>query len=128
MLKLLFPFNVEPYSEKALCLCVAGLICGDCFVLIPYLSFFWCLRKPVLCDCVISWVSSLISLIFFRRVAKRKTQNLSQTLVEKWLKVFQMYPVPFMPVMMAEVDASPTGDQEVTGSIPAGSETFFRGD
>ena len=29
---------------------------------------------------------------------------------------------------MAQLDARPTGDQEVAGSTPAGSATFFRGD
>ena len=29
---------------------------------------------------------------------------------------------------MAQLDAYPTGDQEVVGSTPAGSATFFRGD
>ena len=29
---------------------------------------------------------------------------------------------------MAQFDARPTGDQEVSGSIPTGSATFFRGD
>ena len=29
---------------------------------------------------------------------------------------------------MAQLDARPIGDQEVAGSTPAGSTTFFRGD
>ena len=29
---------------------------------------------------------------------------------------------------MAQLDARPTGDQEVEGSTPAGSATFFRRD
>ena len=29
---------------------------------------------------------------------------------------------------MAQLDACPTGDQEVAGLIPAGSVTFFHGD
>ena len=29
---------------------------------------------------------------------------------------------------MAQLDARPTGDQEIVGSTPAGSATFFRGD
>ena len=29
---------------------------------------------------------------------------------------------------MAQLDARPTGDQEVAGSTPAGSATFFRRD
>ena len=29
---------------------------------------------------------------------------------------------------VAHLDAHPTGDQEVAGSTPAGSATFFRGD
>ena len=29
---------------------------------------------------------------------------------------------------MAQLDARPTGDQEVAGLTPAGSATFFRGD
>ena len=29
---------------------------------------------------------------------------------------------------MAQLDACPTGDQEVAGLIPAGSAKFFRGD
>ena len=29
---------------------------------------------------------------------------------------------------VAQLDARPTGDQEVAGSTPAGSATFFRGD
>ena len=29
---------------------------------------------------------------------------------------------------MAQLDARPTGDQEVVGSTPAGSATFFGGD
>ena len=31
-----------------------------------------------------------------------------------------------MPASVAQLDAPPTGDQEVAGSIPAGSATFFR--
>ena len=34
----------------------------------------------------------------------------------------------FWAALVAQLDARPTGDQEVTGSIPAGSATFFRGD
>ena len=33
-----------------------------------------------------------------------------------------------MDQLPASVDARPTGDQEVAGSIPAGSAAFFRGD
>ena len=33
-----------------------------------------------------------------------------------------------MPASMAQLDAHPTGDEEVAGSTPAGSATFFRGD
>ena len=29
---------------------------------------------------------------------------------------------------MAQLDAPPTGDQEIVGSNPTGSATFFRGD
>ena len=32
------------------------------------------------------------------------------------------------PASVVQLDARPTGDQEVTGSTPAGSATFFRGD
>ena len=32
------------------------------------------------------------------------------------------------PASVAQSDARPTGDQEVAGSTPAGSATFFRGD
>ena len=32
------------------------------------------------------------------------------------------------PASVAQLDVRPTGDQEVTGSTPAGSATFFRGD
>ena len=32
------------------------------------------------------------------------------------------------PALVAQLDERPTGDQEVEGSIPAGSATFFRGD
>ena len=32
------------------------------------------------------------------------------------------------PASVAQLDARPTGDQEVAGSTPAGSATFFRGD
>ena len=32
-----------------------------------------------------------------------------------------------VPALMAQFDARPTGDQEVAGSPPAGSVTFFRG-
>ena len=32
------------------------------------------------------------------------------------------------PASVAQTDARPTGDQEVAGSRPAGSATFFRGD
>ena len=31
------------------------------------------------------------------------------------------------PASVAQLDARPTGDQEVAGSIPAGPATFFRG-
>ena len=33
-----------------------------------------------------------------------------------------------MPASVAELHACPTGDQEVAGSIPAGSATVFRKD
>ena len=33
-----------------------------------------------------------------------------------------------MPDSVAELDARPTGDQEVASSTPAGSAIFFRGD
>ena len=33
-----------------------------------------------------------------------------------------------MPASVALLDAHPIGEQEVVGSIPAGSATFFRGD
>ena len=33
-----------------------------------------------------------------------------------------------MPASVAQLDARPTGGQEVAGSSPAGSATFFRGD
>ena len=39
------------------------------------------------------------------------------------LKVSQL-----QPALVAELDAHPTGGQEVVGSTPAGSATFFRGD
>ena len=32
------------------------------------------------------------------------------------------------PASVAQLDAHMTGDQEVAGSTPAGSATFFRGD
>ena len=32
------------------------------------------------------------------------------------------------PVWVAQLDAHPTGDQEVAGSTPSGSATFFHGD
>ena len=32
-----------------------------------------------------------------------------------------------MPDSVAQLDARPTGDQEVSSSTPAGSATFFRG-
>ena len=32
------------------------------------------------------------------------------------------------PALVAELDALPTGDQEVVGLSPAGSATVFRGD
>ena len=34
----------------------------------------------------------------------------------------------FEPASVAQLDARPTGNQEVAGSTPAGSATFFRGD
>ena len=33
-----------------------------------------------------------------------------------------------LPALVAQLDARPTGDQEVAGSTPAGSATLFRGD
>ena len=33
-----------------------------------------------------------------------------------------------LPALMAQLDARPTGNQEVAGSTPAGSATLFRGD
>ena len=33
-----------------------------------------------------------------------------------------------VPTSVAQMDARPTSDQEVAGSTPAGSATFFRGD
>ena len=32
------------------------------------------------------------------------------------------------PASLTQLDERPTGDQEVAGSTPAGSATFFRGD
>ena len=32
-----------------------------------------------------------------------------------------------LPASVAQLDMCPTGDQEVAGSTPAGSATFFRG-
>ena len=32
------------------------------------------------------------------------------------------------PTSVAQLDARPTGDEEVAGSTPAGSEKFFHGD
>ena len=32
------------------------------------------------------------------------------------------------PAWVAQLDAHPTGDQEVVGSTPSGSATFFHGD
>ena len=32
-----------------------------------------------------------------------------------------------MPASVAQLDVCPTGDQEIAGSIPAGSATFFHG-
>ena len=34
----------------------------------------------------------------------------------------------YEPALVAELDACPTEDQEVTGLTPAGSATFLRGD
>ena len=53
------------YCSSAL-LCVCGLICGVCSVLICYLLLFsllcWFLGRAVLCDSGIFWVSALILL------------------------------------------------------------------
>ena len=35
---------------------------------------------------------------------------------------------PQLPAVVVQLDARPTGDKEVAGSIPAGSAAFFRGD
>ena len=35
---------------------------------------------------------------------------------------------PTASVSVAQLDAQSTGDQELAGSTPAGSATFFRGD
>ena len=35
---------------------------------------------------------------------------------------------PQMPALVAQLDAHPTGNQEVAGSTPIGSATFFHGD
>ena len=34
----------------------------------------------------------------------------------------------YMPALVAQLDAGPTGNQEVAGSTPARSAIFFRGD
>ena len=47
--------------------------------------------------------------------------------MENWRKVSQNYH-KILPVSVAQMDARSTGDQEVAGSTPAGSATFFRGD
>ena len=41
---------------------------------------------------------------------------------------FFFFVVVFLPVSVAQLDARPIGDQEVAGSTPAGSATFFLGD
>ena len=44
------------------------------------------------------------------------------------LRVLQFLFQYIGPASVAQLDARPTGDQEVVGSITAGSATFFRGD
>ena len=45
---------------------VGGFVCSVCFVIVPHLSFSWCLRKVVLRDSGISWISSFnFSVILF---------------------------------------------------------------
>ena len=42
--------------------------------------------------------------------------------------VSEIFLKPCRNVKVAQLAARPTGDQEVVGSTPAGSATFFRGD
>ena len=42
--------------------------------------------------------------------------------------VWAVTPKPYEPVSMAQLDARPTGDQEVAGSTPSVSATFSCGD
>ena len=44
------------------------------------------------------------------------------------LNLFYLHMFKDKQALMAQLDACPTGDQEVAGLIPAGSATFFHGD
>ena len=41
---------------------------------------------------------------------------------------YRIYTKYWVPASVAQLDARPTGDQKVVGSIPAGLAIFFRGD
>ena len=43
--------------------------------------------------------------------------------------IFLIYPQKHtLPASIAQLNARPTGDQEIGGSTPSGSATFFHGD
>ena len=53
---------------------------------------------------------------------------LKQAIEPRYEKGWHMQESCEKPVSVAQLDARPTGDQEVAGSIPAGPAISFRGD
>ena len=47
---------------------------------------------------------------------------------KNYYKLSSVEILPSMSTFVAQLDARPTGDQEVTSSTPAGSVTFYSGD
>ena len=54
-------------------------------------------------------------------IQKNESQRLS------FIKYFHIQQCNLWPALVAQLDAPPTGDQEVAGSTPARSATFFHG-
>ena len=76
--------------------------------------------------------------MFNSRIEIAQGQDLKMTLIpyantggpdqlSHWCCLIRVF-ISCLPVSVAQLDARPTGDQEVAGSTPAESATFFRRD
>ena len=63
-------------------------------------------------------------------ISYKLSQNFKSCFMEKIRKISPVCHTvtSLWPASVAQMDARPTGDHEVAGSIPARSATFFRGD